>query len=407
MFDEKEKTFLSDGFVNGECTFCGAQDQYGDGCEKCGKVYSPLDLKKPYSILSKQAPVIKESTHLFFKLTKAKEFLEEFLEKPALSKDVINYLKNWLEKLEEWYISREPPYDGFKFPGEDKYFYVWWDAPLGYFAALKHYCEQNNLSFTSFVKNEKSEIVQFIGKDIVYHHYLFWPAMLHVGGYNLPNAIPVRGHLTLNGEKFSKSRGIIITPAQVVSKYDKDFLRFYLTAVTPNSPVDVDFSWQEFKNKVNGELIDNYGNLLFRVTSMIKTKCDSKVPEPANYEDEDKAFSELFTPFLEKIKGHYEKADLKQALETTMDFCRKSNKYVNDTKPWDLQKNHVERYKTVLYLSFKAVAIATIALTPIIPDSCDRLIKTLGLKLKWDESLIKPGLIVNPQIPFKKIEEEF
>ncbi|MFQ5406140.1 MAG: methionine--tRNA ligase [Candidatus Micrarchaeia archaeon] len=412
---ENCKRFLPDRYIRGTCPHCKAVEQYGDGCEKCGKVYHNTDLENAKCAECGSTPVQKETEHWFFKLSSFSKFLTKwFSENKNLQSDVTNYLKNWIGKgLEDWDITRDGPYFGIKIPNEEnKYFYVWYDAPIGYISSTKHYCKANDLNWEDYWKKD-AQILHFIGKDIMYHHFLFWPAMLQSAGISLPTKIPTRGHMTLQGEKMSKSRGRFILLSDFLSKYKPDYLRYYFTAITPTSISDADFSWTEFQSKVNNELVDSFGNYAFRVLSFLKTKYDSTIPKAFELTDEDKAFEDKINKLPTTLEKEFDEVKLKEALEKAMLFVGDCNKYFNDRAPWKLLKeNKKTQADTTLHLSLKALHLLAVHLYPILPFSCEELLKQLNLpksaNQKWGElKELKEGEKLNePKILFHKIEDE-
>src|SRR3990172_3985807 len=282
FYDPVKGMFLADRYIKGECPNCGAKDQYGDACENCSSVYSPTKLKNPYSTLSGATPVMKSSEHSFFRLSdpKCKEFLREWINKPGrLQTQVANKAKEWLEgkddkTLADWDISRDPPYFCIRIPDikEEKYLYVWLDAPIGYFASLKHYCDRKGVKFDDFVKPDRgTEMIHFIGKDIIYFHTLFWPAMLHFSGlYKTPDQINVHGFIGVSGEKMSKSRGTGIDPLRYLQLgMNPDWLRYYIAAKLNANVEDLDFNPDDFVARVNSDLIGKYINIASRAAHFI------------------------------------------------------------------------------------------------------------------------------------------
>ncbi|NUN11427.1 methionine--tRNA ligase [Candidatus Micrarchaeota archaeon] len=410
LFDEKANRVLPDRYVRGECPNCHAQDQYGDACEKCSSIYSPKDLIKPYSVITKTTPVKHESVHYFFALSKCSDFLTNYLETSTLQSDVVNYLKNWISKgLEDWDITRDGPYFGIKIPGEEeKYFYVWFDAPIGYVSSTKHYCDAKGIRWEDYWKNDKNQLIHFIGKDIQYFHYLFWPAMLENAGFAKPNRIPTRGYLNLENEKMGKSRGNYILLSQFLNEFPADYLRYYLTAITPNNTSDGNFLWKEFQAKVNSELIDNYGNYCYRVLSFIYNKAGASITEVGDYSPEDEAFKKRIDEIAGEVEKDLNEIELKRALEKIISFSSEANKYFNDSAPWVLMKNKDKRLKTVLFLSAKAALALTTLLNPFVPFTTKKIALQLNCELKWnDYSGVKAGLQLNqPEIVLQKIEDE-
>ena len=393
---------LPDRYVKGVCPNCGTHDQYGDYCEKCGKTYTTDDLVTPYCAICNGVPEKQEVEHFFFKLSAFKPFFEKwFSENKDLQQDVVHYLRNWLADLQDWDITRDGPYFGIPIPGaKDQYFYVWFDAPIGYIASTKAWCDSNGSDVKQWW-NEDTEIVHFIGKDIVYHHYLFWPAMLKGAKWALPKRIPARGYLNVEGEKMSKSRGTFILLSDFTRKFRPDYLRYYLTAVTPNNSSDGNFSWHEFGQRVNKELIDSYGNLVNRVLTFIYNKYDAVIPITNDFTEEDKAFEKEISVMLDETAKSYEAIELKDALEKALAFSGRANKYFNDGAPWK-KKEHAP---TVLLLSARAVYALSVALNPIIPFSTQNVFACFGTEPKWGGSIAAGSKINKPELLFAKIED--
>ena len=402
----KDQRFLPDRFVKGTCPFCGAADQYGDGCEKCGKVYQPADLKEPRCAICQTKPVKKSTEHVFFKLSALDQFLYRYLSENALQPDVVAYVRNWLSGLKDWDITRDGPYFGIPIPArQNQFFYVWFDAPIGYMAATEAWCAANEKDLSDWW-NPKSKIVHFIGKDIVYHHYLFWPAMLETAGFALPSRIPTRGYLNVEGEKMSKSRGTFILVKDVLARFHPDALRYYLCTITPNNTTDGNFAWSDFQAKVNSELIGAYGNFVYRCLSFIAKK-GGLIPTPGEKTEADAAFEKETEAFADAVAADLDDVGVKEGLEKIMAFSAKSNKYFNDRAPWKI--TNADELNTVLYLSAKAAYALGLALSPYLPFSSGDLFSQLGVKPKrWNDfSAFKPGLTLQDVKPlFARIEDE-
>ncbi|MDP2717366.1 MAG: methionine--tRNA ligase, partial [Candidatus Micrarchaeota archaeon] len=390
----------------GACPNCGAPDQYGDGCEKCGKVHAPEDLTDPRCVVCGSAPSKKKVEHVFFKLSAFRPFLESFLETASLQSDVIGYVKNWLSDLKEWDITRDGPYFGIPIPSrENQFFYVWFDAPIGYVAAVQNWCAANKQAVSDWWSSE-NRIVHFIGKDIVYHHYLFWPAMLHAAGYALPTDVPTRGFLNVQGEKMSKSRGTFILVRDVLDKFPADALRYYLCAITPNNTTDGNFSWKDFQAKTNSELIGAYGNFVYRCLSFIQKK-GGVVPALGPLSDADAVFAGAIEAFAGPVAADLENVGVKEALEKIMAFANVCNKYFNDRAPWKITDE--KELGTVLHLSAKAAFALALALWPFLPFSSETVFRQFGVAPKgWaDYSPFKEGLVLTDVKPlFGRIEDE-
>lgn len=424
-FCEFDSRVLPDRYVKGKCPKCGAEEQYGDACEKCGAVYAPSELIAPKCAICGKPPTKKESTHFFFKLSARNEFCRKFLtENKNLPSDVVHYLLNWVEQgLQDWDITRDGPYFGIQIPGApDKYFYVWFDAPIGYVSATKKYCDDNGLDWREYWgvgkgkenngegENSSTKIYHFIGKDIQYFHFLFWPAMLDGAGFALPHSIPTRGYLNIEAQKMSKSRGTFITLKEALSKFPADYYRYYLTAITPNNLSDGNFLWSEFQSKVNSELIDKYGNFVYRVLSIVKRNFGAKIPEVQEelFTEEDKKFAEKIEKIAGVVGAEFEKANLKEGLERTMEFAGECNAFFNAREPWKLLKTSEKEAGNVLFLATKAAFALTQLLSPITPFSASEALKQFDCALgKWgDYSQVKSGKAIGePAILFKKIEK--
>ncbi len=383
FYDEREGRFLPDRYIKGECPKCGEKDQYGDVCESCNSTYKPTDLIEPYSTLSKTEPVIKQSEHYFFKLSKLKKELKEYYKSKKFQKEILNYLDNWLEEgLQDWDISRDGPYFGFKIPGEEnKYFYVWLDAPIGYIASTWNYCNKNNIDLKEYWGNDNTKIIHFIGKDIIYFHFLFWPAILMNSGFNVPEDIVVHGFLTVNGEKMSKSRGTFLTAKDFLKKYDAECLRFYYAHHLSKKLADIDLDFGVFTDRVNNELVANIANFCYRTLNFINKNLDGKIKKI-------ESGSEIIKN-LNKLKSNIEKCygdvNFNGALKDILHYSSLGNKYFQDNEPWKLIKEDKEKAISVLGLCLNIVKNLAILMAPIMPDFSEKLRVQLKLdELKWD-----------------------
>ncbi|MGV3664875.1 MAG: methionine--tRNA ligase [Leptospira bouyouniensis] len=363
---EHDKMFLPDRFIKGTCPKCGAKDQYGDSCEVCGTSYSPKDLKESYCSICGNTPVLKESKHLFFKLQDFQNQLKTWMEEGnRLNEGAQKKLQEWFTSgLQEWDISRDGPYFGFAIPEEEnKYFYVWLDAPIGYMASsLNHLKDEKK--FNEFWKDGKGEIVHFIGKDILYFHGLFWPAMLMGSGYKAPSQLNVHGFLTVNGEKMSKSRGTFINASTFAKYLDVEHFRFYMACRLGSGMEDVDISFDDFVSRVNSDLIGNLVNLVSRVSTSILDKMDRKL---GNLSAEGKSLvSELLAKESE-IRDAYESRNYSKVMREITGLGDKVNKYVNDYAPWNLIKTDVEKAREVVTTSLNCAKILFTYLAPVTP----------------------------------------
>ena len=370
LYDTEKEMFLADRYVKGSCPKCGIEDQYGDNCEKCSATYNAVDLLDPVSVISGSTPIIKESEHLFFKLSTLKEQIVNWLDQSRIQEPVRNKLNEWLDgELKDWDISRDSPYFGFKIPGyEDKFFYVWLDAPIGYLASHLNYLKKINSEekFKEFWEpNSKNEIYHFIGKDIMYFHALFFPMMLSNANLKTPDGIFVHGFLTLNGEKMSKSRGNFISAQRYLDILNPDYLRYFIASKLGTGVDDIDLNLEDFKQKVNSDLVNKYANIASRTAKFI------------NKYYEDTLGSELDSPELIEefqkasinISESYENLEFGKALREIMSLADKANQYVDSKEPWVLIK---EEGNEAVVLSICTTAlnlfrILTIMLTPVVP----------------------------------------
>lgn len=369
-FDETKQMFLPDRFVKGECPKCGAADQYGDSCEVCGATYDPTELKNPISAVSGTTPIQKESEHYFFALEKYEDTLKTWIHSGRLQPQIANKLNEWFEAgLRSWDISRDAPYFGFEIPNAPgKYFYVWLDAPIGYMASFKNYCDkQTDISFDTFWKaDSQTELYHFIGKDIVYFHALFWPAILKGAGFRLPTAIYTHGFLTINGEKMSKSRGTFITAEQYLAQLDPAHIRYYFAAKLSSQVEDIDLSLEDFKLRVNSDLVGKVVNIASRCAGFITKKFDGQLASHLHDTDLFKAGTDLSND----IAQHYNNRDTGKAVRTIMGLADRINQYIDHHKPWTLAKeagkeNDVQAICTQGLNGFRQLMVY---LKPILPD---------------------------------------
>lgn len=339
-YDEQAKMFLPDRFIKGECPRCGAADQYGDNCEVCGATYSPTDLKNAVSAISGTTPVEKETEHYFFKLGHFEAFLREFLASGAVQKEIANKQMEWFESdngLSDWDVSRDAPYWGFKIPDtDDKYFYVWLDAPIGYLASFRNLCDRTGLDFDTFWKADSSaEVHHFIGKDIAYFHTLFWPALLHGAGFRTPTAVNCHGFLTVNGAKMSKSRGTFIQAESYIKHLNPEWLRYYYASKLSNGVDDIDLNLEDFVARVNSDLVGKVVNIASRCAGFINKRFANKLSDALPNNDLYQEFSDA----SERIAELYENRRYNQAMREIMALADKANQYVDEQKPWVLAKD--------------------------------------------------------------------
>ena len=362
LYDESESMFLSDRFVKGTCPKCGATDQYGDGCTKCGATYDVSELKNPVSAISGTKPVNKESEHIFFDLPKKLDTLKEFLATANLQKPITNKLSEWVnDDLQQWDISRDAPYFGFKIPEEDnKYFYVWLDAPIGYIASIDNWATRNNKDMDLlWSANSNYEIYHFIGKDISYFHGLFWPALLSASDLRLPDGIFVHGFLTINGEKMSKSKGTGILAKEFAQLCDPETLRYYFAAKLNDKVEDIDLNFEDYVQRINSDLVGKYLNIASRCSSFIE-KNSNELSDSFDNDLLEEAIKQK-----ENIKECFESRNYSKAIRLIMDIADLTNKYINDNTPWKKDTKEAAHIATTALNVFN---ILTIYLSPIIPN---------------------------------------
>ena len=403
---ENCKRALPDRFVKGKCPKCKAEDQYGDACEKCGTTYSASELIDPYCVECKKTPTLKDSEHYFFKLSEFSDKLTNWLDSnKELQEEIKNYIRNLIkEGLKDWDISRDGPYFGFKIPGEEnKYYYVWLDAPIGYIASTANYCKKNNLdTLKDYWQNKDTEIYHFIGKDIIYFHFLFWPAMLIGVNFNLPKNIPVHGFLNVNGEKMSKSRGTFFTAKEFLEKgFDPEHLRFYFAKNLGKRMSDINLDFKDFQKTINNELVGNIGNFSYRVLSFLEKNFDAEVTEIADDIIKDEILAKS-----EQVKKYLNNIDIANAVKQIMEISAIGNKYFQDNEPWKNQDK--KKSAKVLGLCVNIVRNLSILMQPITPLFSREIQSILGQKdLKFkDINFEYKGKVGQAVILMKKIEDD-
>ncbi|MDF1655442.1 MAG: methionine--tRNA ligase [Coxiellaceae bacterium] len=386
-FDPEKNMFLPDRFIKGTCPRCNAEDQYGDSCEVCGATYAPTELKNAKSALSGATPIEKQSLHYFFKLDKYEEFLKAYIDGGHLQSSVANKLKEWFEAgLQQWDISRDEPYFGFEIPdAPGKYFYVWLDAPIGYMASLKNLCDKrDDLDFDRYWhKDSDAELYHFIGKDIVYFHSLFWPAMLEGAGFRTPTAINVHGFLTINGEKMSKSRGTFISAQQYLEHLDPEYLRYYFAAKLSPHVEDIDLNMQDFMLRVNSDLVGKVVNIASRSAGFIYKKFDAQLSDTLHNPE----LQQTLVDAGESIAEAYEKLEFSKAVREIMHLADLINQYIDQHKPWALAKEEgkMDEVQLICSQAINAFRILMIYLKPILPTMAEKSEVFLNIEpLKWD-----------------------
>ncbi len=374
-YDPIKEMFLPDRFIRGECPRCGAADQYGDSCEVCGATYSPADLKNAVSALSGVKPVEKESEHHFFKLQDFETMLQQWMQGEHVQREVAHKMDEWFHAgLQEWDISRDAPYFGFEIPdAPGKYYYVWLDAPVGYMASFKNLCDRrDDLKFNDYWQADSTaELHHFIGKDIVYFHALFWPAMLQGAGFRKPSAIHVHGFLTVNGQKMSKSRGTFITARTYLQHLDAEYLRYYIAAKLSSGIEDIDLSLEDFQLRVNADLVGKVVNIASRCAGFIQKKFDNRLAaalhQPALYQD--------FVAAGKSIAEYFAACDYSKAVREIMALADRANQYVDEQKPWVLVKDGSRQaeVQAICTTGLNLFRVLITYLKPILPLTAERV----------------------------------
>jgi len=418
FYDPVKQMFLPDRFIKGECPKCGAKDQYGDNCEACGAAYAPTELKNPYSAVSGAKPELRDSEHHFFKLSAdtCQQFLREWTRSGALQPEAANKMQEWLgtegeNKLSDWDISRDAPYFGFKIPGtEDKYFYVWLDAPVGYMGSFRQFCEKKGLDFDAYWKpGSDTELYHFIGKDILYFHALFWPAMLQHAGFRTPTKLFAHGFLTVNGEKMSKSRGTFITARSYIDHIgNTEYLRYYYAAKLNGTMEDLDLNLDDFVARVNSDLIGKYINIASRCAGFITKHFDGKLAAVST-DDEwvKKAFEYSWENRTELgansewIGKEYESREYGKALRWIMAIANIINQYIDEKKPWLVAKDETrtDELHHICSLGINFFRYLTVLLKPVLPKLANEVEAFLNIPpLDWSdaETLLPEGHQINP-----------
>ena len=396
LFDPEKQMFLPDRFVKGECPKCHAQDQYGDNCEVCGTTYSPTELINPYSAVSGAKPELRESEHFFFKLGECADFLKAWTSgnnphdgKPHLQPEALNKMKEWLGEGEEttlsdWDISRDAPYFGFEIPdAPGKYFYVWLDAPVGYMASFKNLCDRIGIDFDEYFKaDSQTEMYHFIGKDILYFHALFWPAMLHFSGHRAPTGVYAHGFLTVDGQKMSKSRGTFITAKSYLEQgLNPEWMRYYIAAKLNSKIEDIDLNLQDFISRVNSDLVGKYVNIAARASGFIAKRFEGRLKDVSGSE-----LLAKLTAQSEAIAECYESREYAKALRDIMALADIVNEYVDANKPWELAKQEGQdaRLHEVCSELINAFTMLTAYLAPVLPKVAENAAKFLNLEaITW------------------------
>jgi len=401
-YDQSANMFLPDRYVKGVCPVCGTADQYGDNCENCGSTYTPADLKNPISVVSGTPPVWRESEHYFFKLSAFEKALHAWVRSGAVQESVVRKLDEWFSQgLRDWDISRDAPYFGFEIPdAPGKYFYVWFDAPIGYLASFTQLCARNGLKFDDFFAPDSSaELHHFIGKDILYFHTLFWPAVLQASKMRRPTAVHAHGFLTVNGQKMSKSRGTFITARKYLQNFPAEYLRYYFAAKLGPGIDDMDMNLDEFATRLNSEIVGKLVNIASRCAGFITRTSAGKLASALA----DRELHAAFVAAGESIAKSYENRDTAAAVRDIMALCDRANQYVDSRKPWMLAKDpkNAAEVQSVCTQALNLFRVLMIYLEPVLPSMASRA-RSFFQEPKWTWASAATPLLstsINPYEP--------
>ncbi len=405
-YDPEAGMFLPDRFIKGECPRCGAADQYGDSCEACGATYAPTELKNAVSAISGAKPVERETEHYFFRLSNFSGMLKKWVgQEGRLQPEIRNKLKEWFEAgLQDWDISRDAPYWGFEIPdAPGKYFYVWLDAPIGYMASFKNYCDRHGLSFEEFwakEAEEESELYHFIGKDIAYFHTLFWPAMLEGAGFRKPSAVWCHGFLTIDGQKMSKSRNTFIRARSYLQHLDPEYLRYYFAAKLGSGVDDIDLNLQDFMARVNSDLVGKLVNIASRCAGFIGKRFDNRLAEQLP----DQELYRTFVRSGEEIAKLYEKREYGHAMREIMTLADVANQYIDEQKPWVLIKEPGQetRVQAICTQGLNLFRVIITYIKPVVPRLAEAAEQFLAAE-ESDWKAIEKPLLAHQVNPFKPL----
>lgn len=403
LFDPEKEMFLPDRFVKGTCPKCKAEDQYGDNCDACGETYSPTDLINPKSAVSGATPIMKDSEHFFFDLPQFQSMLKEWTRSGSLQAETANKMQEWFESgLQQWDISRDAPYFGFEIPGEkNKFFYVWLDAPIGYMGSFKNLCgKRDDLNFDEYWQQDSTaELYHFIGKDIVYFHSLFWPAMLDGAGFRKPNNVFVHGYVTVNGAKMSKSKGTFVKASTYLNHLDPECLRYYYAAKLNSRIDDLDLNLEDFTQRVNSDVVNKIVNLASRnagfITKRFAGKLSADFAEPALYQE--------FVDAAERIGELYETREFGRAIREITALADKANQYVDEQAPWVIakQEGKDQELQDICTVGINLFRVLMTYLKPVMPELAARTEAFLNETLAWDN--IAQPLVAHEITKFKAL----
>ena len=384
LFDPEKGIFLPDRFVTGTCPTCKYEDQNGDSCDSCGATYSPTELINPRSVMSGAEPILKDSEHYFFDLPAFEDMLKEWLHSGTIQQEMANKLDEWFaDGLQQWDISRDAPYFGFEIPGAPgKYFYVWLDAPIGYMASFKNLCDKKGIDFDAFWSEDSdAELYHFIGKDIIYFHSLFWPAMLDGAKFRKPTNVFAHGFVTVNGAKMSKSKGTFVKARTYLDNLDPEYLRYYYAAKLNNGITDLDLNLEDFALRVNSDLVGKVVNIASRCASFITKKFDGKLSDTVM----DEALLGEFQAASASIANHYENRDYSRAIREIMALADKANQFIDAKAPWVLIKDETKQQEThdVCSLGLNMFRVLITYLKPVLPGMAANVEAFLNDDLTW------------------------
>jgi len=413
LYDPQQEMFLPDRFVKGTCPKCGAEDQYGDNCDVCGATYAPTELKNPKSAVSGATPELRQSEHYFFDLPAFEQMLKEWTRSGSLQDEMANKLNEWFESgLQMWDISRDAPYFGFEIPdAPGKYFYVWLDAPIGYMGSFKHYCQTTGKAhFDDYWQlDSDAELYHFIGKDIIYFHSLFWPAMLKGASFRQPTNVWAHGFITVNGTKMSKSKGTFVMARTYLDHLDPDYLRYYFAAKLTNRIDDLDLNLSDFAQRVNADLVGKVVNIASRCAGFISKKFDGKLAASIS----DTSLLDEFQAAAAGIAQAYEKREFSKAMRDIMALADKANFYIAEQEPWQLIKDPSKQAQVheICSIGINLFRLLMIYLTPVVPALATRVQEFLNDEFSWDshqqlltDHTISPFKALLQRIDMEKVE---